>query len=254
MSEPKPGGDLGHDDVRRFYNDEYYGSQTRLARLPWHLRFVARRLGNLEGREVLDIACGAGEWLEEMSRRGARVAGVDISSRAVATSRAALSNAEIHEGVAEDLPFDDTRFDLVTCLGSLEHFLDQPAALGEMLRVSKQHAKYLILVPNAGFLTRRLGLYGGTDQVAVRETIRPLQEWQWMLERAGLKVCARWRDLHPLSGAWIRAGAWYSWPVRAAQALALVVWPLAWQYQVYFLCTRSVKNPAAKQVAVTEAS
>ncbi|MGH6803508.1 MAG: hypothetical protein ACREC3_09095, partial [Methyloceanibacter sp.] len=120
--------------------------------------------------------------------------------------------------------------------GSLEHFLDQPTALREMCRVAKVDAQFLILVPNAGFLTRRLGLYGGTGQVAIREIVRSLDEWTALLKDAGLEVLARWRDLRPLGRAWITNGPIYAWPIRAAQALALAVWPVGWQYQVYFLC------------------
>jgi hypothetical protein len=110
-----------------------------------------------------------------------------------------------------------------------------------MRRVAKPGATLLILVPNAGFLTRRLGLYGGTGQVAIRETVRSLEEWTTLLSGAGLEVGARWRDLHPLSMAWINQGPMHAMPLRLMQALALPLWPLRWQYQVYFVCkTESV--------------
>jgi hypothetical protein len=32
---------------------------------------------------------------------------------------------------------------------------------------------------------------------------------------------------------------WLAAPLRALQALALVFWPLRWQYQVYHLCTKA---------------
>ena len=162
--------------------------------------------------------------------------GIDISAVAIAHCRKRLPQAELHTGIAEALPFVDNRFDLVTCMGSLEHFLDQPGALAEMRRVSKSAARYLILVPNAGFLTRRLGLYGGTGRTAVRETVRSIEAWESLLRGAGLRVRERWRDLHPISTHWITLGRPLAWPVRAAQALALATWPLRWQYQIYFYC------------------
>jgi SAM-dependent methyltransferase len=169
-------------------------------------------------------------------RRAARAFTASIFPRGPSTSRARLPGADLREGVAEQLPFDDARFDLVTCLGSLEHFLDQPRALAEMRRVARPGARVLILVPNAGFLTRRLGLSRGTWQAGVRETVRSLDEWDRMLRDAGLKPRARWRDLHVLDGRWIRSGRPITWPLRLAQALALPLWPMAWQYQVYFDC------------------
>ena len=57
-----------------------------------------------------------------------------------------------------------------------------------------------------------------------------------MLNQAGLKVERRWRDLHVLSWDWITMRGLRRVPIRATQALALSVWPLRWQYQVYHLC------------------
>jgi SAM-dependent methyltransferase len=227
-----------HQQVQDFYNKRYYGhiNPNDRSSLPWHVRRIAARLGALRDKTVLDVACGTGGWLQELKSRGARVSGIDISARAVEVARERLAEADIRTGVAEQLPFGDGQFDLVTCMGSLEHFLDQPCALREMLRVAKPGATFLILVPNAGFLTRRLGLYRGTGQTTIRETVRPIEEWTEMFAAAGLQVHNKWRDLHPLSRVWICHGAMLSWPVRAAQAVALALWPIRWQYQVYFLC------------------
>jgi SAM-dependent methyltransferase len=235
MTEHKANG-VGHEQVRRFYDEQYYANAGAGETLPWQMRRIADRMGGMDGRKVLDIACGTGAWLAELAHRGANIAGIDISSRAVELCRRRLAYADIREGAAEQLPFEDCSFDLVTCLGSLEHFLDQPRALREMRRVAKPGATLLILVPNAGFLTRRLGLYGGTGQVAIRETVRSLEEWTTLLRDAGLDVHERWRDLHPLSAAWIFQGPYYARPLRLLQALALPLWPLRWQYQVYFKC------------------
>lgn len=230
------GNSVGHDEVRKFYDNEYYAGTSVGHGLPWHMQVVANRLGSMDGCNVLDIACGTGAWLAELAGRGARASGIDISNRAVEQCRRCLPEADIREGVAEELPFEDSSFDLVTCLGSLEHFLDQPRALREMRRVAKPGAKVLVLVPNSGFLTRRLGLYGGTQQVSIRETVRSIDEWETLLGGAGLKIWARWRDLHPLSKSWIMHGPIYARPLRLVQALALSLWPLRWQYQVYFAC------------------
>ena len=105
--------------------------------------------------------------------------------------------------------------------------------------MARPDARFVLLVPNTGFLTHRLGLYHGTCQNAVIERARDLNEWLTIFESAGLRVTTRWRDLHVLSWSWINRGRWYHVPLRALQALLLAVWPLSWQYQVYHLCAKS---------------
>jgi SAM-dependent methyltransferase len=224
------------DSVRDFYDNEYYTEHTGGSTLPWHCRKIGARLGDIAGRQVLDVACGTGEWLDYFRNRGADVSGIDLSYKAIDVCLKKFPGRDFHCGPAESLPFDDNCFDLVTCMGSLEHFLDKSMALEEMHRVAKSDARFVILVPNAGFLTRRLRLYGGTQQVKAREDVLELAAWRQLFEAAGLRVIERWRDLHPLSWTWICHGNPLAWPVRAAQALALTVWPIAWQYQVYHYC------------------
>jgi len=224
------------DSIRDFYDNEYYAGDTSTAVLPWHSRKIAARLGDMSGKQVLDVACGTGDWLDYFCHQGAKISGVDLSRKAIDVCLKRFPGADFHCGPAESLPFDERSFDLVTCMGSLEHFLDKPKALQEMRRVAKPDARFVILVPNAGFLTRRLRLYRGTQQVKAREDVLDLDTWRALLEASGLHVITRWRDLHMLSWSWIRLGSPYMWPVRAAQAIALTMWPIAWQYQVYHYC------------------
>lgn len=225
-------------EIKQFYDDEYYGTRLRDHGLPWHYATIAGRLGKLGGISVLDVACGIGEWLELLKSRGSDVHGVDLSSRAIEICRQRFPEGDFRVSPAEQLPFSDGSFDLVSCLGSLEHFVEPEVALREMLRVAKADAKFLLLVPNADFLPRRLGIYGGTHQVKVREVVRTLEEWKALFERAGLVVETRWRDLHVLSFEWIGLGGWTQWAPRCVQALMLPLWPMRWQYQVYHLCRR----------------
>jgi hypothetical protein len=105
-----------------------------------------------------------------------------------------------------------------------------------MVRVAKNEATFVILVPNKDFLTRKLGLFGGTYQVDAKEVVRTLEEWKFLFSSAGLTINERWKDLHMLNRDWITRGKPYMWPIRALQCLLLPVWPLKWQYQVYHRC------------------
>ncbi len=225
-----------YDRIRHYYDDVYHRNVTIFPRTTPHLARLVKRIRVGEKRDVLDVGCGTGEWLLAIQSHGGTPFGVDISKTAINICKQVVPEAELYCQSAEQLPWDSNRFDVVTCLGSLEHFLDPVAALREMARVAKPDAVFLILVPNAGFLTRRFGLYKGTDQVAVREEVRTLEEWEALFALAGLRVTKRWRDLHVVSWSWISKGKWYTRPIRALQAMALIFWPLSWQYQVYYQC------------------
>ncbi|QDE38785.1 class I SAM-dependent methyltransferase [Luteibacter pinisoli] len=225
--------------IRSFYDQEYYGTDTSSARLPWHCRLAAAALSRVNGGDVLDVACGTGAWLGHFRRMGARgISGIDLSAKAIDAARRVYPGGDFRVGAAEVLPYESGSFDVVTCMGSLEHFVDKPGALREMMRVARPEAEFLLLVPNAGFLTRRLGAYGGTHQVKVKEDVLSLAAWEKLFTSVGLSVIRRRRDLHPLSVRWITHDRWYTWPVRALQAVLLAVWPLQWQYQVYHYVRR----------------
>lgn len=229
------------DDMRAFYDDVYYANANKPLQGTAHLRNLARKIAVSREDAVLDIACGLGEWLHVCSTAGAQVHGVDLSKRAIEYCDKHLPDGTFHAVPAEKLPFENAQFDVVSCLGSLEHFVDPVIALKEMARVAKPDARILILVPNADFLTRKLGLFGGTNQKDAKEVVRTLPQWEDLLQQAGLTVTVKWKDLHVMSWNWVLMNGWLAAPLRALQVLALVVWPLRWQYQVYHLC---VKAPA----------
>ena len=229
------------DVIKDFYDTTYHKYSTPPRLISGHHRNLAERLALRPGQKVLDVACGTGEWLLATRQRGVIVNGVDISDKAIDACREAMPDAEFVVAPAEALPFPEQTFDIVTCLGALEHFVDAEAALAEMIRVGKPDARFVILVPNSGFLTRRLGLFRGTNQAMVKEEVLSLEEWRDMFEKAGLVVNQCWADLHVLSQAWIMSGSWYQWPIRFVQALMLLVWPLRWQYQVFYLCGKKIR-------------
>lgn len=233
MSEGK--SDL--DSIKSFYDEVYYkNAGIHPHKISGHYRRLATRVGINSKHKVLDVACGTGSWLSAVSERGAGIAGIDLSDRAISICKEHFPDAEFYSGPAEQLPFEDNKFNYVTCLGSLEHFIDPVGSIKEMVRVSKPDAQFILLVPNKDFLTRRLGLYGGTHQNAAKEEVRTLEEWKKIFEEGGLDVEERWKDLHMLHKGWLLQEGWLKMPLRLIQAVTLTIWPLKWQYQVYHLC------------------
>ena len=230
--------DIDIDEVKAFYDGVYHaGADADSAdTMAAHHRGLFQRLGIASGSSVLDVACGTGGWLQVCADADCTVAGVDLSERAIEVCRTRMPKGRFHAQAAETLPFDDNEFDVVTCLGSLEHFVDPRGSLQEMVRVARPGATFVLLVPNSDFLTRRIGLFAGTYQVDAREVVRSLDEWDDLFTSAGLDTQERWKDLHVLNRHWVTLGPAYLWPLRLLQALMLAAWPLRWQYQVYHRC------------------
>jgi len=224
-------------NIKEFYDSVYYKEITHSVKVSSYQLRLAKKLGVVANDNVLDVACGTGEFLRACGVLGAKVSGVDLSDKAINSCKAVLPYGEFHSCSAERLPFENDSFDVVTCLGSLEHFINPVESLKEMVRVAKPTAKFVILVPNKDFLTRKLRLYSGTYQVDAKEEVRTLDEWNDLFISAGIVVNHRWKDLHVVSFSWILLNGWRSMLPRLFQALALCVWPLKWQYQVFHLAS-----------------
>ena len=78
------------------------------------------RLGIQSGARALDVACGTGNTALPLARRGAIVTGVDIAANLLvqARERAAAEGLSLQfdEGDAEQLPYPDESFDVVTTM------------------------------------------------------------------------------------------------------------------------------------------
>lgn len=91
------------------------------------------------GCQLLDVACGSGQLALWAARDGIEVTGIDIAPnlvrRAEARAKAEGLHARFLEGDAEELPFEDASFDVVTSLiGAM--FAPRPELVArELLRV-----------------------------------------------------------------------------------------------------------------------
>jgi len=103
------------------------------------------------GDRVLDVACGGGYLLMEAERAGLQAFGIDIADAALERAKRFAPKSDLRRGDAEALPYPDGSFEIVTCLGSLEHFLSPPKALEEMRRVLVPGGRAVVVVPNQWF-------------------------------------------------------------------------------------------------------
>lgn len=93
-----------------------------------------------DARRVLDLGCGDGSLLAVLARNGATgLAGIDLSDGELATakSRPELAGADLRQGRAQKLPFEDNAFDTVVSHMALMLMADVEQVLAETARVLK---------------------------------------------------------------------------------------------------------------------
>lgn len=84
---------------------------------------------------LLEVGCGTGLILQQMSRYTHRLTGIDLSAGMVTIARA--KGFEVIQSAADELPFANETFDLVCCFRVYSHISSHEAALAEMLRVTR---------------------------------------------------------------------------------------------------------------------
>ncbi|MGD8561706.1 MAG: methyltransferase domain-containing protein [Desulfarculaceae bacterium] len=121
--------------------------------------------------KVLDVGCGNAWLLAQYAQKGMKVTGIDMSSKAVSISRARFQHMKIKGeflcASAEDIPFADNSFDIVTSLGVIHHTPRTVRCAQEIIRVCKPGGQVIIAVYYENLLVKK---------------------WFFPLTRLGLKI------------------------------------------------------------------
>ena len=106
---------------RRIQLDSYSGTSISATRVR---RCLGERLWNsLDGKNVLECGCGAGRFTEVLLGKGAYVTSVDLSDAVDACQEnfPAGDRHRIAQANILALPFEPLQFDVVFCLGVIQH-------------------------------------------------------------------------------------------------------------------------------------
>lgn len=79
-------------------------------------RIFSRQPRDAETLKLLEIGCGNGQWLVEFQQfglLGSNLAGIDVDASRIATAKRRVPNADLRDGDAATLPWDDDSFDVV---------------------------------------------------------------------------------------------------------------------------------------------
>ncbi len=186
-----------------------------------HVLELCARSG-LEPHSVLDVGCGDGALLSELSRRGfgGTLTGLELSTSAVAIARARPGIDGVEQFDGAQVPAAAGAYDLGILSHVLEHVPDPAALLGEVARACRA---VVIEVPlEANVSARRdskrahaqeIGHLRRLDRAAARAIVA----------RAGLGVAGELDDPLPLEvhlffarGAVQRARCYLKWALRTS--------------------------------------
>lgn len=105
---------------------------------------------------LLDVGCGTGSFILEMSRRGYEVYGLEASKNAMHLIPRFLEGKVYNCSDLSECGFEDGYFDIITMFQSLEHVHNPNALLKEIRRFLSPEGIFYLSVPNADFCEYRI--------------------------------------------------------------------------------------------------
>jgi ubiquinone/menaquinone biosynthesis C-methylase UbiE len=122
-------------DITKIKVDDYFEVSTAPEN-----RHIIKYLGNIKGKKILELGCGAGEASVYLAKKGAIVTATDLSQGMldVTMRLAAIHGTQLStvKTPAAPLPFPDNSFDIIYAANLLHH-VDLEVTLYEARRVLK---------------------------------------------------------------------------------------------------------------------
>ena len=115
-------------------------------------RYVVKLAQIQSGDRALDLCCGTGDITFALAQRGADATGLDFSPQMLevaaqrfARSKSKIKNLKFIQGDAQQLPFPENSFNVVTVGYGLRNLTSWERGVDEMFRVAKPGARLIVL-------------------------------------------------------------------------------------------------------------
>jgi SAM-dependent methyltransferase len=215
------------------------------------LRFLPDELA---GKHTLELGCGTGYVSAWLARRGAYPIGIDNSERQLATARRlqvehGLEFPLIH-GNAEEIPFDDSSFDLVISEYGASIWADPYRWVPEAARVLRPGGQLIFLV-NGLLLMLAMP---DEERPATNELLRPLRglhrmEWTEDTSVNFHLAHGEWIDLLRANGFAIERLAELYPPEGGTTDFPFVTpeWARQWPSEEVWFARKLAETPAERQ-------
>ncbi len=234
--------------IKEWFNRHYARRGLRSMRSPAAYPVFLKHLGVQKGKQLLDVGCGPGWLLQAAVRQGLLVRGMDFSREAIRLAHRTVPDAGLVVSDALHTPFKDQSFDYLTCIGVLEHFTEMEKTIAELRRITREDARFCIMVPNFRTFYWQLNRRINRDHRECNENALSLQEWQHLFELNGFRVLCIHRDEWQMRKAlsFLFLNRWQP-AVRMIGALVRRVIPLKYAHQFIFILKKSkIENQKSK--------
>jgi len=170
--------------------------------ITWGLFKIPERelgvLGDLEGRDVVELGCGSAYFSGWLAARGARPVGVDLTPAQLATARRCQerfgTSFPLVEANAEDVPLPDASFDLVLSEYGASVWCDPELWVAEAARLLRPGGR-LVFLTNSVLLTLCVPEQQGYAGERLQRAQPDVRRVQWPEGGA---------EFHPGHGDWVR--------------------------------------------------
>ncbi len=124
-------------DTRKYSHKQQLVERHVKEVLRWATKNVGEDLLCGRGKSALDIGCAYGYTSRMLASLGYELIGSDVSRWGIKQAKSILDSEFLVCDVQTHLPFEDDKFDLVTCFDVLEHLPNPEKALLNMFDVCK---------------------------------------------------------------------------------------------------------------------
>ena len=132
----------------RGWRKELQAGKEERGNLQTNLEFLAQTDLLRPDDRILEIGCGIGTVVYELSGKGHDIAGIDISGEAIEYGRKKYGDIRLEVQAAEILPYEDESFEVVMSFDLFEHIAAIDKHISEVRRVLRPGGYYLFQTPN----------------------------------------------------------------------------------------------------------
>lgn len=152
MNKKTENSKITYNKIASAYDMSREGQYTR-----FHIGELSDTIDLDEGAIVLDVACGNGTLLRELSKKAKIQAnGIDISENMIRAAKMRCPEMNFEVRSCYPLTWSDESIDIITVCCAFHHFDNPQGFVNECKRVLKKNGAVYIADPNVGTILRFL--------------------------------------------------------------------------------------------------